>query len=270
MIAMRRLGTVLALVAAALIAWGSPAFADQPGFSLSFSAPGTFTIGKAAKQLTAEVATDRGRRCQKVRWNLTIRAEGVSLDQISVKRVENDQEFAVRAQLREDSVRLSDTQLDPGQLCRDQTVSARWDIALTGPDDGTVTFEARALDLVGRVLSSAQTTSRVVSPVAATRSPSPSASPSASPTPSPSSTFTPEPDPADEAAEEPADAEQTQAAALNPASGTPSVLGPGLIVGAVLVFLGVGLLLRLRTRNRRAAAEEAVLPTGFYTMPPRR
>jgi uncharacterized membrane protein len=32
--------------------------------------------------------------------------------------------------------------------------------------------------------------------------------------------------------------------------GVPSLLGPGLIVGAVLVFLGVGLLLRLRMRNR--------------------
>ncbi|MET0425631.1 MAG: hypothetical protein ABW046_17310 [Actinoplanes sp.] len=268
---MRRLGTVTALVAAALLAWGSPAFADQPGFSTSFgAAPGTFTIGKAAKPLTAEVATDRGRRCQKVRWSLTIRAEGVSLDQISVKRVENDQEFAVRAQLREDSVRLSDAQLDPGQLCRDQTVSARWDVAFAGPDDGTVTFEARAFDLVGRELSTAQTTSRVVSPVAAPRSPSASPSASASPSPSASSTFEPEPDPAEEAADEPAGDDETEAAAFNPASGTPSVLGPGLIVGAVLVFLGVGLLLRMRARNRRAAAEEAVLPTGFYTMPPRR
>jgi hypothetical protein len=34
----------------------------------------------------------------------------------------------------------------------------------------------------------------------------------------------------------------------------PSLLGPGLIIGAVLVFLGVSLLLRLRLRNRGALA----------------
>jgi hypothetical protein len=42
----------------------------------------------------------------------------------------------------------------------------------------------------------------------------------------------------------------------------------------VLVFLGVALLLRIRTRNRKAEpawqAETQTLPTGFYSAPPRR
>ena len=62
-------------------------------------------------------------------------------------------------------------------------------------------------------------------------------------------------------------------AALVPASSSTSVLGIGLIVGALMVFLGVGMLLRLRSRNRRGAAirsETQALPTGFYSMPDKR
>ena len=49
--------------------------------------------------------------------------------------------------------------------------------------------------------------------------------------------------------------------------GTPSLLGPGLIVGAVLVFLGVGLLLRLRIRNRGLKNQRNLTPTSFYPAP---
>ena len=42
----------------------------------------------------------------------------------------------------------------------------------------------------------------------------------------------------------------------------PSLLGPGLIVGAVLVFLGVGLLLRLRLRGRKLDAP--AMPSRFH------
>jgi uncharacterized membrane protein len=143
-------------------------------------------------------------------------------------------------------------------------VTGRWDIAFTGPDDGSVTFEARAADVNGRVLSSATATSRVVSPVADRPSPPPTKSPS------------PSPEAEEERSEEPAAEDSprdrrtsTGATALERTSGTPSVLGPGLIVGALLVFLGVGLLLRLRTRNRAVAAESA-LPTGFYNAPRKR
>ncbi|GIF25325.1 hypothetical protein BJ973_003604 [Actinoplanes tereljensis] len=262
-----RVLTALALVAAPL-AWASPASADVQGFAVNIGEnPATFTIGKQARTLTAVATTERQqRRCIKVRWALTVRTDGVSLDQIRVNRVEDGQTFRVRTQVDDDAASIVDAQLDPGELCRDQTVTGRWDIAFTGPDDGEVTLEARALDVTGRQLSSTSTTSRVVTAVAA--------KPSASPSPSPSETAT------EEETEPVADTDTTppgdptSAAALNPASGTPSVLGPGLIIGAVLVFLGVALLLRIRTRNRKEdpawQAQTQALPTGFYSMPRRR
>jgi hypothetical protein len=255
-----RLTTALALVAASL-AWAGPARAAE-GFSVRLGqAPATFTIGKAAKSLTAVASTDRERRCHRVRWSLTIRTDGVSLNQVRVNRIENGQAFRVRAQLGNDAARVTDAQADPGQLCRGQNVTGRWDIAFTGPDSGTVTFEARALDAAGRELAATTLTSRVVTPVAATTGP----------TPAPTATEDPAGDQVagDAAAGTPSAGESTSAA-LNPAAGTPSVLGPGLIIGAALVFLGVALLLRIRTRNRRDPAWQAktqTLPTGFYSMP---
>lgn len=269
-----RLRTALAVaVVAGALLWGAPASAAVPGFEVAIGeSPGAFAIGEA-RTLTAVASTDQGRLCRKVRWSLQLRTEGVSLDQVRISRIENGRSFRVRTELTEDGARVLDAQLDPGQLCQGRTVTGRWDIAFTGPDDGTVTFQASALDAGGRELNSADLQSRVVSPVAAApSSPAPSPSSSPSPTPSPSETA-PEPEP--EAETEPADGaaaddEPSSAAALDPASGTTSVLLPGLIIGAVLVFLGVGLLLRIRTRNRRdpvAQAEVAGMPTGFYTMP---
>lgn len=259
-----RLTTALALVAASL-AWGLPASAAVEGFDVNIGEqPGTFTIGKSARTLTAVVTTERGRGCRKVRWSLTIQTEGISLDQLRISRVEDGREFRVRNQLTDDAARLVDAQVDPGQLCRDQTVTGRWDIAFTGPDSGTVTLSASALDVAGRELATASTTSRVVSPVAATPSATPSETESAAPD-----------DQADDqaAAGDTPTADETSSAALDPAAGTPSVLGPGLIIGAVLVFCGVALLLRLRTRNRKDPAWQAetqMLPTGFYSMPRRK
>ncbi|WP_433382208.1 hypothetical protein ACQPZX_18515 [Actinoplanes sp. CA-142083] len=266
-----RAARVAALVAAsltcALAGWAAPASADVDGFAVNIGqAPGTITIGKQARTLTAVATTDRQRRCFKVRWALVIKTEGISLDQVRVNRVENGQTFAVRAQLRDDQARIVDVQADPGELCRNRTVTGRWDVSFVGPDDGRVTFEAQALD-GARELSSAEASSRVVTAVAAKPSASASASPSASPTAAEEAVADDQATPA---------ADPTSAAALNPASGTPSVLGPGLIIGAVLVFLGVALLLRIRTRNRKEEQQPAWqaqtqnLPTGFYSMPQRR
>ena len=259
-----RVTTALALVAASLI-WSAPAMAEVPGFEVKIGeSPATFTVEKNARSLTAVVSTDRDERCRKVRWALIVRTEGVSLDQLRIGRVENDQSFDVQARIEGDAAVVVDTQLDPGELCQGRTVTGRWDIAFTGPDDGSVTFEARAADVNGRVLSSATATSRVVSPVAA------------EPTETPSASESPSAEPDEEAGEEEAAADTPRDKATTPpttalqsTSGTPSVLGPGLIVGALLVFLGVGLLLRIRTRNRALRAESA-LPTGFYTAPRRR
>jgi cobalamin biosynthesis Mg chelatase CobN len=202
-----------------------------------------------------------------VRWALIVSTQGVSLDQIKINR-----SVPVRAQLLEDSVRVVDAQLDPGQLCRDQTVAAKWTVNFTGPDNGSVTFSARALSQQGRVLASADASSRVVTAVADKPSKSPSASSSASPAPSP--TFTPEP--AKTAVANPIESPSVDAAALARNTSGLNVLLPGLIVGAVLVFVGIALLMRLRSRSRRTKGgppgwhqNTQTLPTGFYNMPRR-
>lgn len=260
-----RVATALALVAASLL-WSAPASADVPGFEVEIGeAPATFTIGRAARTLTAVASTDQPGRCRKVRWVLNLRTEGVSLDQVRISRVENGREFRVRTQADGDGARVIDRGFDPGELCRNRTVTGRWDIAFTGPDDGTVTLEAIAADGTGVVLSSAGTQIRVVSPVAAR----PSAAPSTTPPAEEEDSSAPREESTEAAVAEP----EKTSAALDPAAGTPSLLGPGLIVGALLVFLGVGLLLRIRTRNRKNpawATETQTLPTGFYNLPRKR
>jgi hypothetical protein len=272
--------TVPALVAASL-AWSLPARADVDGFAVNINkAPGTFIVGKDPLTLTAAVSTDRGgQRCSKVRWQLDIKTDGISIDQLRISRIEDDKPFQVRARVGDEDAQLVDVQLDPGQLCQNQTVSSRWDIAFAGPDDGQVDFTVRALDENGRQLSSDDTTSQVLTAVSATPTDSPTESPSPSATPTDDATTGNDDNASgDDATGQNAATDTPQGAGtsddaaaagdLNPTSGTPSVLGPGLIIGAVLVFLGVSLLLRIRTRNRKAA--QAELPTGFYTMPRRR
>jgi len=267
-----RIGAVLVTMTVAAVGFGAPARADVPGFEVKVGqAPSTFTIGRNAKPITAVVSTDRGRRCLKVRWALTVETKGISLDQVRVTRIENGKAFAVQADLRGEAARVVDERPDPGELCRNRTVTGRWDIAFTGPDDGEVTFQAQAFDGAGRLLNSTGSQAQVVTAVAA----KPSKSSTPSPTPTPSATRTPE-----EGEEESAVVDQprqptasTDAAALNPASSNSNVLGIGLIVGALMVFLGIGMLLRLRARNRRGPAwqtEAQALPTGFSSMPKKR
>ncbi|GID29631.1 hypothetical protein [Paractinoplanes brasiliensis] len=264
-----RIGAVLVVVAT--LAWASPALADVPGFEVEVGqSPGTFTTGKDARTLTAVASTDRGRRCLKVRWALSIETEGVSLDQVRVTRVENGRSFDVRAGVRDETATVVDEQPDPGQLCQGRTVTGRWDIAFTGPDNGEVTFLAQAFDAAGRLLSSAGAQSRVVGPVAAEPTRSPSPTPSAVPT---EDAPVEDEEPADEAAPAGVEPTGTGTAAFDPAASSSNVLGVGLAVGALLVFLGVGMLLRLRMRNRQQPAwqtETQALPTGFESMPRRR
>jgi hypothetical protein len=258
--------------AAATLAFSTPAEADTPGFDVKVTqAPDTFTVGKDAHTLSASVSTTSDRlrnRCIRVRWALVISTKGVSLDQVRINRVENGNSAPVRADFQGEDARVVDAQVDPGPLCRDQTVTAKWTISFTGPDNGSVNFAMQALSQQGRVLATGGASARVVTPVAA--KPSKSATPSATPS------FSPEPTEAAAIApvNEPSSAGP---AALTKASSSSNVLLPGILVGAVLVFVGIALLMRLRSRNRRAAAggpgwhqDTQMLPTGFYNMPRRR
>src|SRR3954451_8140112 len=101
--------TGLALVAAVLAFSAAPASAAVDGFQVTMGqTPATFTIGQQARTVTASVATDRQRRCIKVRWALVITTDGVSLDQVRVNRVENGQTFSLRVQLEADSTRINE------------------------------------------------------------------------------------------------------------------------------------------------------------------
>jgi hypothetical protein len=250
-------GAVVAGAVLNALAWTPPAAAEVPGFTVRVAAPDRFTAGRDAATVTAVVTSDN-RRCRKVRWVLVVRTE-VSADQLRVTRVEDDGEFATSAGTEGDTTTIVDDALDPGTLCRGRTVTGRWQIAFDGPDGGDVQFEARAFDGEQTLL----TTAGASATIRGERAASPSAEPSD------------EPDEKEEAAPEKEetgpvldqDSEEPPAALVAEES---TLLGPGLIIGGICVFLGVLLLLRLRTRARTARFESEALPTGFYRMPPRR
>jgi hypothetical protein len=246
-------------VAATTLALPGRAGAVEPGFAVSITElPATFGAGAESRTLTVVASTERA-RCQKVRWSLVLQTDGPDLDEIDVDRVEEDGDFPVRVQSDGDTARITDENLDPGQLCRGRTVTARYQISFDDDaDTGRVLFQPQAFNAAGTLLQEASGQTPVVGQdPAATESPTESPSPSPSPSPS-------ETEEAEEAEEEGIDGqeaaptgqpEQSDDIGAVPASAAgdgPSLLGPGLIVGAVLVFLGVALLLRLRMRGRGA------------------
>jgi hypothetical protein len=256
------LSAILAVAAATLVLPGR-ASAVEPGFRVDITeAPRSFTPGDDARTVTVVASSDQN-RCQKVRWSLLVEVDGLDLDEVEVARVEDDGDFPVRVQNAGDSTaRITDVQLDPGQLCRGRTVTARYQIAFDDDtESGQVTFRAQAFNAGRTLLQEASTRSLV-------EGEEPEEEKSPSPSPSPSET-TPEPEESadDEATAEPDPTPTDTDVASVPTSGTdngtPSLLGAGLIIGGILVFLGVGLLLRLRMRSR-APKHSAELPTGFY------
>jgi hypothetical protein len=269
--------TVLAIATATLTLPAS-ASAAEPGVSLQFTRfPRTITAGAGAQTLTAVVSSQQqGKACRKVRWSMLLQVRGVSLDQVKVERVENDEPFAVRVRAQGDQARLTDVQFDPGSLCPGGTVTATYLVAFTD-GTGTATFQVDARDAAGRVLQSATSTSQIQSQASANPDPT---------TPPPARTESPSADPSPSASESDdtggvaaAGDQDTASPGAGPAGAqiqpnktaadarTPSLLGPGLIVGAVLVFLGIGLLLRLRTRNRGLKQQRNLTPTSFYPAP---
>lgn len=255
------LSAVLAAVAATLALPGRAA-AVEPGFEVAITElPATFGAGARARDVTVVVSTDVN-RCQKVRWSLLLQVEGFDLDDVSVGRIEEDTDFPVQVEADDDTARITDRRLDPGQLCRGRTVTARYQIALDeDANSGRMTFQAQAFNTAGTLLQESTAGSQVVG-----QQQEAAESPSADPTPSPSeSSAEPEEPATDEQTAEPEPEASVNDIAAVPASGsgTPSLLGPGLIIGGVLVFLGVGLLLRLRMRTRDQRHGNK-LPTGFH------
>jgi hypothetical protein len=255
-------GAVVTGAVLSVPAWTAPAAADVPGFRVRVTAPDAFTAARAGETVTA-VVTSESRQCRKVRWVLVVRSE-VDPGQMRVTRVEEDGEFDTSTGTDGDTTTIIDEALDPGTLCRGRTVTGRWQISFDGPEGGDVRFEAQAFDDQETLLTTAAATATV------------RGQRSASPSPEPSET-----DEEDADEEEAGDGgkDGDTGPVIDPVGGDTetalvadetSLLGPGLIVGGICVFLGVLLLLRLRTRARVARIEEQTLPTGFYRMPPRR
>ncbi|MDI6101133.1 hypothetical protein QLQ12_21190 [Actinoplanes sp. NEAU-A12] len=250
------IGVVVAGTVLSSLAWTAPAAADVPGFSVRVTAPGTITAGQPAATVTA-VATSENRQCRKVRWVLLVRS-GSDAGQLRVIRVEDDGPFAVDTSTEGNTTTIVDRALDPGTLCRGRTVTGRWQVAAEDSTGGQVQFEARAFDAEETLLTAAGATTTV----RGDRTASPSASPSGKATPEKTT-------PAGNAGRRTgaviADSSDETETAL--VANETTLLGPGLIVGGICVFLGVLLLIRLRSRARLAQIEEQAMPTGFYRMP---
>jgi hypothetical protein len=243
MIAVRHRGAALLLSVAltfiTTVLLPGSAHAEVDGVELKMTkVPDEFEAGDDPDVVETVVSTDNGGRCQKVRWSLLVAVEGADPDQVRVNRVEETGTFPTQVRAEGDRTRITDTQFDPGSLCRGRTVTGRYLVSVVGgAPDGRITFESEAFDARGTLLQRADATSDISG--AEKPSPPPSAAPD-------------DPDRSAEA-EAPPPVQDTTPPAKDLAgaqNSTPSLLGPGLIVGAVLVLIGVGLLLRLRMRNR--------------------
>lgn len=248
-------------VAMAVFAVPGPATAAVPGFQVQITElPGQFAVGADPSTVTVVASTDAGRECQKVRWSMLMKVNGISLEQVSVDRIEDTGSFPLAVQAAGDTARLTDVRLDPGELCPGRTVTARYQVTFAREvTDGEVTLQAEAYDTNERLLQQASATREVVNGSSAAATPSEEAEPSPSPTEEDAQDE--ESTPADdEASDEPS---AIAAVPTSRAGSDAGLLGAGLIVGAVLMFLGVGLLLHLRLRNRRsdrAAAQQPFHP----------
>ncbi|MFC7545621.1 hypothetical protein [Plantactinospora sp. GCM10030261] len=236
-----------------------------PGFDTRLgNLPARFTAGAEPTTLTAVVSTTVGGECRKVRWSLVVRVAGMQLDQVRLDRIEETGRFPTRVSAEGLTARITDEQVDPGSLCRDRTVTARYRLAFA-PDvvDARVDLRAEAYDENSRLLSQRSATRMVVRGKAG-----PSAVPDQTPTPTaePAPTVAPE-DEAVVGTEAPPAAGGTGGGAEQPAGAQSGGLGlveAGFLVGGLLLFLGMGLLLRMRHVLRAPPAGAA----DFEPVPP--
>ncbi|MEU7922203.1 hypothetical protein [Micromonospora zamorensis] len=251
-----RVGVVLACLSGVELALAAPA---QAAFSTELSGlPTRFTAGEQVRTVSAVVSrTDRRGGCVKVRWSMVLSVQGLRLDQVKMDRVEEAGDFPLQIQTDGDVARLTDRQLDPGTLCPGRTVTARYRVAFAEDvTQGRVTLAAEAYDANARLLARQTATRSVVGAGGTpTSTPKPTATPS-EPSETPSA-------PAEEestSAEEPVGDYPVDAAP--PAPGRPvsqtggfGVVQAAFLLGGLLLFLGMGLLLRLRHLTRAAGGD---------------
>ncbi|MFI7607509.1 hypothetical protein ACIBTV_20535 [Micromonospora sp. NPDC049366] len=259
-----RLAVVVVCLTGVELALAGPA---QAAFATRLSGlPERFTGGDQVRTVSAVVSrTDRG-GCVKVRWSLVVTVEGIRLDQVRLDRVEETGSFPLDIRASGDVARLTDRQLDPGALCPNRTVTARYRLAFA-EDVGTgrVTLAAEAYDAGLRLLARQTATRAVVGAEA------PATGPTSRPTPTrlaptePTRVEEVTPPGPDTTVDEPA-AGVPVVDAGRPVStaGGFGVVQAGFLMGGLLVFLGVGLLLRMRhlTRATDPATGGEVPPVG--------
>ncbi|MEU4437193.1 hypothetical protein [Micromonospora sp. WMMA1947] len=271
-----RIGLVLTFVAGTGYGGAVPARAAA-AFSTELSGlPDEFTAGNRVETLSAVVSRSDGGGCVKVRWSMLVRVQGLRLDQLKVDRVEDSGSFPLEIRTEGDTARLTDRQLDPGVLCPGRTVTARYRVAFAEDvGRGRVSFAAEAYDPQLRLLARRTASREVVGEEAREPTPSPS---SAEPTETPSD----EP-PTEEPSDDPVTDEPTDAAVVEPPppggvagrpvadSGGFGIVQAAFLLGGLLLFLGAGLLLRMRRLLRPAAAnaEPEPLPPPFERPRPR-
>ncbi|MDG4802068.1 hypothetical protein [Micromonospora sp. WMMD980] len=247
-----RIGLVLSCLAGAGYGGAAPARAAA-AFSTELSGlPDEFVGGNRVETLSAVVSrSDGGARaddCVKVRWSVLLRVQGLRLDQVKVDRVEEAGSFPLEIRTEGDTARLTDRELDPGVLCPGRTVTARYRVAFAEDvGRGRVSIAAEAYDPQLRLLARRTASRQVVGEAA-------------EPTPEPTPTSA---EPTDPPSEEPATDEPTEPAAaeLPPAgaagrpvaeSGGFGVVQAAFLLGGLLLFLGAGLLFRMRRLLRPA------------------
>jgi hypothetical protein len=252
-----RLGTVLACVLVPAVLVGDPAVAAQ-GVSVEIvELPDRFIAGARPETVTV-VASKQGGDCQKVRWSMLLRLEGLSIEQLRVDRIEEDGSFPVDVDTDGESARVTDERLDPGTLCRNRTVTARYRLNVANDvQSGKMTVFAEAYDADLRLLERAGATRTIVGaagpadPTASAEPPTqPGASgPTAAPTGQPGATI--DDPPADEAAD------QAATAGADDGGGLPLAW---FLIGGLLMFLGLSLLLNVRSRQRLREPEPEPVP----------
>ncbi|MFC4105408.1 hypothetical protein [Micromonospora zhanjiangensis] len=271
-----RLGAVLICLTGYGLLAAAPAVA-APGFDTALTElPGRFTPGDRPATVTAVVSKQSGNAndCLKVRWSMVVRVEGLRLDQVGVDRIEDSGSFPFEVRIEGDAARLTDRQFDPGTLCRNQTVTARYQIAVAKEvTDGKITLEVQALDERSRVLARQSASREVISERA--QPPAATAAPSAAPSPTESVEPAPTEEPSAEATVGPAAGTGggTGRADRASASGGIGAVQIAFLIGGLLVFLGAGLLLRLRRLVKpvdEVAAVAAGAPPSWMQAPPRR
>ena len=250
-----RIGLVLTFVAGTGYGGAVPARAAA-AFSTELSGlPDEFTAGDRVETLSAVVSRSDGGGCVKLK----------------VDRVEDSGSFPLEIRTEGDTARLTDRQLDPGVLCPGRTVTARYRVAFAEDvGRGRVSFAAEAYDPQLRLLARRTASREVVGEEAASPTPSPS---SAEPTPSdePSSEA-----PDEEPTDEPTDAAVVEPPAPGGVAGRPvadsggfGLVQAAFLLGGLLLFLGVGLLLRMRRLLRPAPQADPDLPPPFERPRPR-